>query len=186
MLGFDHNGIVMLIDADMFLIRPLSLKEYMNGDDFVGGYQARTRGSFKVEYTSPCLVMMDMSKIPNKRTLSFEGDLVESLACDVGGQTYYYFKNNASLKMRYYTATSTHLVPREENQLRALGHNEDTINFIFRLGKAYGMEFHGDNNFLHYYAGGSNWPGYATEYHQQKTQLLNWYIDQLMHTYKKQ
>lgn len=184
-LGFKHDGIVLMIDSDMFLIKPFSAAEYMKEYDFIGGFQSRSNDSIKVVHSAPCLVFMDMRKLPNKRTLSFETGYIEGLACDVGGSTYYYFKNNPNVKTKLFTAISTHLVPREENQLRELGYDEATINFIFILGKAYGMEFHGDNNFLHYYAGGSNWPGYSSEYHQEKTRLLNHYIDQLVITYKK-
>lgn len=185
LLGYDHNGIVMIIDSDMFLVRPLSIKNYMKDFDLIGGYQYRSNNIIKIEYTSPCLVLINMRKIPNKLDLIFESGTIEDLACDVGAYSYYYFKKNPHAKVYLYNAISTHLVPRDEKELRELNYDENTINLIFNLGKSYGMEFHGDNNFIHYYAGGSNWPGYGEEYLEQKNAILNKYIHDQLKIYKK-
>lgn len=184
-IGLQHSGKVMIIDSDMFLIKPFSVNKYMEGYDFVGGYQYRSDATKKITYTSPCLVFMDMAALPNKLSLSFESGYIEGLACDVGAHTYYYFRDNPTLKMRFYEAVSTHLVPRDEAQLRTLGYDDGSINMIFALSKAYGMEYHGDGYFLHYYGGGSNWPGYGEEYLRQKNELLYTYISNQISRYPK-
>lgn len=182
-IGLHHQGIVAMVDADMFLIKPLSIKEYIRGYDFIGGYQTRTNGSFTATYTSPCLTLMDMRTLPNKETLSYEGCVINGLSCDVGGTTYYYFKNNPDLKMKWYTAVSKDTLPHDADQLRDLGYDNNQINFLLTINRAFGFEFHGDTHFIHFYAGGSNWPGYSPSYIQEKTRLLNELVDQQVVTY---
>ena len=194
-LGFDHNGIVMMVDADMFLIRPFSVAEYMKGSDFVGGYQGRflngkgvsiqesdfvqglsfSEGN-KIVYTSPCLVFMNMGNLPNKRTLNFDGDRVEGVACDVGGHTYYYFRDNSEVKSRFYTAVTQSVLRTFSKPLREYGFDQNTANLINEESNYF--EYHGDTYFLHFHAGGCNWPNYSANYVQNKTNLLVRYIDQ--------
>ena len=51
--------------------------------------------------------------------------------------------------------------------------------------REYGFQYHGDANFLHFYAGGSNWPNYGPSFIQQKTNLVNQYVDQQIAYYSK-
>ncbi len=183
LLGYDHNGITMMIDADMFLIRPFSALEYMKNYDFIGGYQYRSKGSVKVVYTSPCLVFMDMTKLSDKQTITFEGGHIKGLACDVGGQTYYYFQNNPDIKLKLYLAVSKDGLPNNEQELRDMGYDENSINLILNEKREYAFQFHGDTHFLHYYAGGSNWPKYNQAFLKQKDQIVNHYIDQQIAAY---
>ncbi len=183
--GFDHDGVVLMIDSDMFLIRPFSVLEYMKEYDFIAGYQSRPNSSVTVYYAFPGLVFMNMKNLPNKHTINFDGGDVAGSNCDVGGHTYYYFKNNPQAKVHLYTIASTFHEPKDRNALYALGYDDNSIDLIFSLEKDYSMEFHGDHNFLHHYAGGSNWPGYTHNYLEKKKYLLNNYIDQQIMTYKK-
>ncbi|MCL5875291.1 MAG: hypothetical protein M1114_02355 [Candidatus Dependentiae bacterium] len=184
-LGFDHDGIVLMLDSDMFLVKPFSVNEYMGDYDFIGFEQERVDGARKVFYSGPHLVFMNMKTLPNKRTLSFEGDRVEGLACDVGGHSYYYFVNNPSIRIKLASCISTTpLLSKAIEEIRSLGFDEQEIAFIFKLGKTYGMEFHGNKHFIHFYAGGSNWPGYSATYLKEKTRLLNQHIDQCILKYR--
>lgn len=196
-LGFDHNGMVMMVDADMFLIKPFSVKEYMKDHDFIGGYQYRSRdgkseqlqeSNFingyrfsdegKIVYTSPCLVFMDMGNLPNKRTINFDGDRVEGVSCDVGGHTYYYFKNNPSVTHTLYVAVSRDYLITLTKSLDEYGFFDPlSIDFIMNNKREFGFQYHADGNFLHFYAGGSNWPKYSASFMQEKTNLVNQYID---------
>jgi hypothetical protein len=205
-LGYDYNGILVLLDADMFLIRPLSIKEYMRDHDFIGGYEYRCRdgGYFKtaesqfvngaafvandnqVTYTSPCLVFMNMANLPNKRSINFDGDRVEGIACDVGGQSYYYFKNNPDISLKFYVAVSKDFLVTLPKSLTEYGFDTNSIDLIMNHKREYGFQFHGGTYFLHFYAGGSNWPGYTAEFVQQKTDIVNQYIDKQIQDYENQ
>jgi len=179
-MGFEHDGIVLMIDSDMFLIRPFSVVEYMQGYALIGGAQYRSNETQQVTYIFPGLVFMDMGALPNKRSLNFDGGYIHGLACDVGGHLYYYMQNNPGLKYKLFNPLSTNHLPATEKELQELGYDSRTIHFIKSLRPEQGMEFHADNNFLHYYAGGSNWPGYSAEYLREKTRLLNNYIEQIL------
>ena len=182
-IGFDHNGIVLLIDSDMFLIKPFSINHYIKDYDISFNEQTRSNDTVRVNYLAPTLVFMNMRLLPNKRTIDFDGGIVEGLACDVGGHMYYFLKNNPSLKIKYFPATSSYHLPRDDKQLRDLGYDDTLIRFIFSAKHPYNMEFHGDNNFVHYYAGGSNWPGYSQEHLNVKNILLNNLINHAMEYY---
>ena len=182
-LGFDFDGIVGLVDADMFLITPMSIEKYMDRYDVIGGYQMKNGDHHEVVYTSPCLVFMDMRTLPNKHSLSFELGFVDGVATDVGGYTYYYFKDNPTLKLRYYVAKSKQTLPRDAAALRQLGYDDQLIKFLDKVDEFHGFEFHGDRNFIHYYAGGSNWPGYSQQWIEDKNHELNELIDERIHMF---
>lgn len=176
-VGFKHDGIVMIIDSDMFPIRPISLYDYMGDRDFIGGYQERHNDHIKIEYTSPCLVMMNMARLPNKYTLNFDGNHVEGVGCDVGGHSYYYFRDNPTVNVYMYVAVSKDFLPMDRQALMALGYDFNSIELLLNLKREYGFEFHGDANFIHFYAGGSNWPGYSPTFINDKTVILNDFVD---------
>lgn len=66
-VGFNYDGIVMIIDSDMFLTHPFSVKEFMTGYDIAAVPQSRNND---VHYLWNGLVFMDMRTLPNKRTLN--------------------------------------------------------------------------------------------------------------------
>lgn len=177
-IGFKHDGIVVVIDADMFLVKPLSIIEYMRDYDIIAPFQHRLSPSEEIVYLAPDLVLMNMKNLPNKHTINFDGGYINGLACDNGGQFYHYFKNNPNLKVNLFRGISTDHLPRERLELEKLGYDDITINFLFALRENNaGMEFHADNHFIHHYAGGCNWVGYAATYMQLKAKILNNFID---------
>ncbi len=183
-LGYDHNDIVIMIDADMFLIKPFNAKEYLKEFDFIGCHQSRSKNGMEVVYTGPFLVFMNMPKLPNNRTISFEGAIINGLPCDVGAETYHYFQKHPSLKLKLYIGYSKDGLPKEAKALRKLGYDENSIRLVIDLDRKYGFQFHGDTHFIHFYAGGSNWPGYSKEYLNIKNRLFYDYIDKQLAAYK--
>jgi hypothetical protein len=67
MLGFEHDGIVMIIDADMFLIQPFSIAEYFKDDQLAGVPQRREH----VNYIWNGLVFFYINNITDKHTIEF-------------------------------------------------------------------------------------------------------------------
>jgi hypothetical protein len=65
-LGFDHDGIVFVIDSDMFLIRPLSISEYMADKEIAAFIKRAPSGIYCL---CPALCLLSMDRLPNKRTL---------------------------------------------------------------------------------------------------------------------
>jgi hypothetical protein len=193
-IGYDFDGIVALVDSDLFLLKPFSIEKYLEGYDIAGELQNRKNGKIIVNYLSPALAFMDMRKLPNKRTLSFEGGYVEGLACDVGAHTYYYFNNNPSVKPKYINVIHIGAMKIVSNCAHCSNGSCPTciellikhkftdryIKFIQNVDD--NIEFFLDHSFLHYRSG-SNWNNQSSAYHNAKTLALNNFITDMMYEY---
>lgn len=185
-VGYDFDGIVAFVDSDMFLIKPFSIEKYLKGYDLAGDLEGRANEHITVRHLSPALAFMDMRTLPNKRTISFEGGIVEGLNCDVGAHTYYYFKNNPHIHSKFFGHFHIGAVRFEANckkcdtlscascliKLHQLHLDAAAIKFIHNLPEDKNVEFFLNGHFLHY-RGGSNWDQKSSDYHQRKTQALN-------------
>lgn len=183
---------VVLIDSDAFLIKPFSIKKYMEGYDIAGKIEGRTDGSIRVRHLSPVLVFMNMKTLPNKQTLTFEGGYIHNLACDVGAHTYYYLTNNPTIRPYYFqahriffmrsaiqcTACTNFTCPECVWHLIDKGFDDSMIQFVQECPDA-NMEFVLNHTFMHYRCG-SNWDNKPAEYHQRKTQALYNFIDNVI------
>lgn len=183
-IGYEHDGIVAMIDSDMFLLKPFSIEKYLDGYDIAGELQGRKNDVIEVRYLSPALTFMNMQTLPNKHSLSFKGDYVEGLACDVGAHTYYYFKNNPSVsrlcfglihvgawKWHINCQACSNMSCTSCSQLLCERFIQDPfIQFVQECPDD--IEFFLNDTFLHYRSG-SNWNNKPAEYHQAKTNALN-------------
>jgi hypothetical protein len=120
-IGYDYDGIVFIIDSDMFLVRPFSVLEYLEQYDFIGQKQTRPcDGDPEVTYIAPLLVFMNMKTLPNKRTINFDGGFINGHACDVGGHIYYYFKDNPSVKVKFSSASCIAQLGKVKHEMQHL------------------------------------------------------------------
>jgi len=187
-IGFDHDGIVFMIDSDMFPVKPFSVNEYMKGYDIAGDEQFRPcQGPKKVVYISPLTVFMNMKTLPNKKAIDFTGDKVEGESCDVGGHLYYYFKANPKVKLKF---TKVNCIAALSDDAKAVNQLDDrtksflkTLKQSFDANDPHRMQFHVDQTFIHYVAG-SNWNHRSPSYHQKKTRLLTNFIDESIKYYQ--
>lgn len=189
-VGFNYDGIVTLIDSDMFLIKPLSIEKYLEGYDIAGELQGRKNDEIEVRYLSPVFVPMNMKTLPNKRTLSFEGGYIHDLACDVGAHTYYYFQNNASAKRKLFPCLHIaylHLNCPEcknvsclscEKKLCDSGFDDKVIKFI-QACPSTDVEFFMNHTLLHYRSG-TNWNNSSAQFHAIKSKALYDFMDKIL------
>jgi len=194
-VGYDHDGVVALVDSDMFLIKPFSIEKYLEGYDIAGDLQGRGNNTIEVRYLSPALVFMNMQTLPNRRTLSFEGGYIEGLGCDVGGHTYYYLKNNPSVRPSFFGVLHIGVWKVGLNcrlcsnmtcvdctqRLRDSGFDDMVIKYIQACPD--NIEFNLNHSFLHY-RGGSNWDHKSAEYHCMKTRALNDFMSAIVQAQK--
>ncbi len=190
-MGFDFNGIFMLIDSDMFLIKPFSVSEYMEGYHVAGDREGRFNGKNGVEYISPLVVFINMNTTPNKRTISFEGGVVENNNCDVGGHMHHYFKNNPTLLKKYFThvhigAWKMGILCKDCSNMSCSScmelllerkFDDNLIEFIHSCPDD--IEFSLDHTFLHYRSG-SNWNHKPKSYHDAKTKALDTLLNKIL------
>jgi hypothetical protein len=167
-LGFDHHGLVMIIDSDMFLVKEFCAQEFLNGFDIAGVPQSRQH----VEYIWNGLVFLNMQTLPDKKTINFNCGKVDGIAVDVGGQTYRYFKNHPQVMIQ--------LVDNQHypSDFSLSETTHEHIKFLFSH-HCTNFEFLLKNSFFHY-RGGGNWDNQSKEYHENKTVVLSAFIEKCL------
>lgn len=157
------ESIVFFCDSDMFLVDEFCIVEYME-DSIIAGLP-QYRGD--VTYMWNGIMFFNMPKIENLN-IDFSDGVVEGEMTDVGGHTYYYFKeNNISMK------NTDVEYPTHYNDINL--QNESVT-------RGYNFELHLDGKFLHYRAATnwhSNWRGFEDPL-VQKTKIFNEIIEEIL------
>ncbi len=193
-LGFDHDGIVMVIDSDMMLTRPLNFEEYMADKDIA----AFMKGSSpNVGYLCPALCIFKMNALPDPHSMNFNCGIADGASVDSGGWTHYYIKKyREQLKLvgvSYLPSYSLwlgnhdihspvdHSIPDHIKiaKYQQLGFNEQEIQFL--LAKPDTFEFFLDLHFLHYH-GATNYSNQPSGYHARKLQIFREFVQNLVST----
>lgn len=188
-LGFNHNDLFAIIDSDMFLTEPFSIREYMHNYVLAGVPQNRSNGSLAVDYIWNGLVFFDMPALPDKKTINFNCGYVEGAPTDVGGHTYYYLKAHPSLAFK--DIDVLHLEDLfcdscKKNNIPC-SHNNDMLNknisnpamiWLAQQGLD-SSEFLLNKIFLHYRSG-TNWNYKSESYHKHKTAILQKFIAKIL------
>lgn len=191
-LGFHHDGIVAIVDSDIFLIRPLSIESHMQDCEIL----AVIRGADNhVYYLWPGLTFLDMRRLPNKETMNFNCGVVNETIVDSGGHTYTYLINNPSVKFKSAGEIFSyqlfcpdrfapeHLIdvstPKNEqlNKLTQLGFDDTEIKFLQQKPDSFNFAF--DHQFLHYRAG-TNYDNQSDEQQATKYRLILEFIDEIL------
>jgi hypothetical protein len=187
LIGFDHDDIVVLLDSDLFLVKKLSVREFLKDFD-IGGMQL---SNGHVDYLWHGLAFLDMRTLPNKRSLNFNCGRVRGRPIDAGGHSYYYLKDNPSLKVSYVNyhysrslycsscrETEESICLHNTNELKELGFDDHQIRFLQTVSN---IEFFHNNSFMHY-RGGTNWTNHSKKYHQHKTAALHTYMNAILNS----
>lgn len=185
-IGYDHRGIVFIVDTDIALIRPFSIEQYMQDKD-IAGRMNRPRN--KAQYFSPLFCMMNMSKLPERRSLNFNCGTINGVCGDTGAWSYYYLLKHPELKFIPVRMTFSHQLFLADKHINApcnsstsddyqrgfyehFGFNNTEIEFL--LKKPDTFEFYLDNLFLHY-RGSSYTTGDA-----YKLKIFNEFINEII------
>lgn len=185
-IGFAHDDIVALFDSDLFLIKEFSIKEYMQDYDIAGQWQNRDN----INYLWIGLVFLNMATMPNKTTINFDLGRIENSQTDSGGFTHYYLKNNPTTRVRWFDnivyladltcnnckKNKTPICYHLTSTMKELEFSNPLI-YLAYLSRNSISEVYLKNTFFHYRAG-SNWNCDSSEYHQQKTKLINNFFKQ--------
>lgn len=190
-IGFDYDGIVCILDSDMFLVRPISLENYM-ADKHIASFMKRAPN--KIFCLCPAFCILNMKMLPNKKSLDFNTGKIYGWPVDSGGFTYYYLINHPELRVvsasslyshqlflgdTHLNRSADHSIPKEVKAAfyENIGFNDTEINFL--LKKPDTFEFYLDNHFLHY-RDGSNDTRQSKEYHINKFQLFSEFINAIL------
>ena len=164
--GSNHDDIVAVLDGDMFLIKPFSIRETIENYDIFASCQTDyfQRG---YEYAWIALCFFKPFNLPNKNDFHFDfvvhnyykdpflGEGNWFIHLDSGAQTYFYLKDNPSVNYKLLQKTQIHtLVSKNTQELEQLNFNPLEISFIENIKNCRGdefvsTEFHFNNAFLH-------------------------------------
>ena len=193
-LGFDHDGVVFIVDSDMFLIRPFSIEKYMQNKDVATLVK---RSYHPGRYFCPAICFLSMDQIPDKRSLNFNVTTVNNSPVDSGGATYYYWIKHPNIVVEYikpiycsqlYLGDLHYNLPAnnflsDDTKLSiyfSLGFNDQEIKFLLKNPDTF--EFYLDNHFIHY-RGASTINKNERNYQQRhlyKMRIFNELIDDVL------
>jgi len=191
-IGFDHQGIVLIVDSDIFLVRPLHISDYMKDKNIL----AVMRGAEKnVRYFWPGLCFLHMDKLPDKRSINFNCSLVyNDVIVDAGGWTHYYLQKHPALQITELDTIWSHKIGlgnfeinepidhsasnrKKRKKYKKIGFNKKEIRYL--LKKPDTFEFLFNKCFFHYH-GGSNHRSQSQHYIAHKNRLFKEYINDIL------
>ena len=175
--GYDHDDIVVIMDGDNFLIRPLSLRQMLNTCDIVGfahqndyggnlRKQSRASEPFGPKHaweTSVVFIAFNPKKLPECRLLKFHVDVVDIdhphhnqyAIADSGAGAYHYLKKYPETKIHeFYFIDSCYFRTHFScGELYGLGWTPTHCQFIHAISPG-AVQFFMFEHFLHL-SGGS-------------------------------
>ena len=173
-LGFNHDGIVGIIDSDMFLVNYLSIEEFMKGYDVAGIPQHNG----KRKYMWIGLAFLDMRTMPDKRTINFNCGQIDGVSVDAGGYTAHYINAHPDLRVNFFSGFHSGSIQTDNEQwLRDHFRDEKMIRFL--MHQPPNIEVFLNQCFFHYRSG-TNWDHKTAQYHARKTSMLNDFVAELL------
>jgi hypothetical protein len=153
-----RDRIVVVIDSDMFLLKPFSVEQFL-GDCHVAAMKAR-RAHVKYLWNGICF--FNMATLPDPEQINWDHGLVDNVNTDVGGHIHYYLQRHPQLRVRD-IPTTWKIIARHANYFVL----PEAI--VAEYKDEYGYELYAEA-FLHY-TRGSNWDGQSRDHHEAKTRL---------------
>jgi hypothetical protein len=196
-----HDGPVMVIDSDMFLIRPFSIERTLEHRHLAGVYwgtQDTVTGEGK-SYLWLALILFNNPRLPERETICFNCGVLPhtSAICDSGGWTNLYLDEHREVlevtALKYQQGHEFfcpyRYAPAELQNFDHLTAEEIARRLVVRgftpaevdlaLQSPYTIELLGENQFLHYRAG-TNYENYSEEELAPKDKVLLEFFDRIV------
>jgi hypothetical protein len=201
-MGSRHDGPVMVIDSDIFPIRPFSVQKTLESCDLAGVYWGAEDAETHAisSYLWLALIFFNNPRLPERETICFNCGLLPGTAAtfvDSGGWTYFYLnKHRDALTVKPLDYVQGHhffcpyrYASPEAQQWDHLSAEEIAATLTARgftaaevalaLRKPYTIELLDHNRFLHYRAG-TNYEGYSDEFLAVKDQALTEFFEEIL------
>lgn len=155
------KNICMIIDNDVFLLSPFSIKEYLGSFSF--SYIPQQRGL--INYMLPNFIILNPSRMPKKESLNFNMGTISGYNTDSGGYTHFYLQNYKNLGQPiseyplYYMDS-----PLKQNFL-------DACTLLF-TSRSWGSNYFVDKDIFLHLRMGSNWSN-DSDYQQIKNEAFD-------------
>lgn len=172
--GFDHPGIVVVFDSDMFLIREMSIEDLLKDYEVAAHPQIRYGSNGPVYYFLPNLVFLNMETLIDKKNLNFNVGTIDGVCVDTGGCTYYYLQQHPHLKWLQTDCVTARFNEHQSNlSSRTIAYfKSHPAMYRLMTEMKYDYEFYINYCFIHFRAG-SNW--YQMDAKQQEEKFRIFY-----------
>jgi hypothetical protein len=148
-----QTGNVCLLHPDVFLDRPVKLSDYIETTPLA--FIPQGRPGLDGMHMHDALVLANMTRLPDPDQINWWGSLVNGIATDIGGQSYFYLKAHPDLN-------PTLIQP---------WYHPDDPDVDFHPAEYEVFAIADKPIALHYFRG-SNWNYRSAEYHEKKTAWL--------------
>lgn len=153
--GYDHDDIVVILDHDLFPIKPVSIRKLLEKSPIVG---VEMKVSDELHYLWVPFVAFDPTRLPNVRALKFNCDIINHYFYDTGAHTHHYLNANpevvSEMHRRCYDKEFYH---QPVQKLKEFGFQKEEIQLIKSMPWPGCIEFYVDYNFLHYGVGSADY-----------------------------
>ncbi len=166
--GYQHDDVVAILDGDMFAIRRFSIMEMINGYDVIGS---------QVKCSPPYLwitfVAFIPNQLPNLEDFKLHHGIINERIYEGAAHTFSYFERNPSVRVKMFPYLKvSSLSEKSEDAYQDFKLTDEEICFI-KNRALFDMEYHMDQNLLHYRGGSSK----NEEKYQTKKGVLDDYFD---------
>lgn len=192
--GYDHDDIVVILDGDNFLIKPISIRELLGDNDIVGFNQRpdekaerRVRGEVAVakgmEMLWVVFIAFNPTKLPDVRELQLNVDVVsghpilpDNTMGDTGASIYKYLFKHPDLKLQAYPWQSSYTYRAQftPEELKGMEIGDRLMQFVRDINPG-NVQFFLREHFVHFSAG-----SFETVDHQHKVHHLRRFIEDIV------
>ncbi len=146
--GYGHDDVVVILDADVFPIKPISIRSLLKDVQLVA-----IDSEFKhIHYAWVPFVAFDPRKLPDLADLKFHVDVIDEVLCDTGSHSYHYLKNHPEVTCRLFPRRSdSEFYPWDP--LVFLNAGFDHPFELSAIGWLISIEFYIDDHFVHFCGG---------------------------------
>ena len=150
--GYDHDDLVVIMDADVFPIQPMSIRDLVTDIPLIG-----IDSEFKdLHYLWVPFIVLDPKRLPNLRDLRFSVGFINDVLCDTGSQSDQYLKNNPEVPYQLYPRRSGNdFYPWDSDTFLRLGFYNHGMN---QLSWPSPFEFYVDYHLVHHVGGSAQDP----------------------------
>lgn len=156
------GNISVIMDSDMFLFSKFSISNFMENNEVCAIPQSR--GDYKYMWNG--IVFINHSTVSDIENFDFGYDKVQSQG-DVGANMYNYITKNPNCNFKKINHTPH--IHGEDKKIYLPSDIADMDNEEFRFDII--------ESVILYYGQGSNWNNKTEEYHINKTNLLNYFLE---------
>lgn len=152
--GYDHDDIVVLLDHDLFPIKPFSVRALLTDVPIIG---IDSNFCTNAHYLWVPFIAFDPKRLPDIQQLKFHCDVIDHLFCDSGSASHHYLQAHPDIPYRMYRRCydrEFYHLPIPE--LKAFGFSREEVQLIKSMPWPGCIEFYVDYQFIHYGTGSAD------------------------------